>query len=191
MERMQLPVMLEEYQQSLPAEQTVPQKGKTVDITFLQDHPYRMPGNEDVTLGIPGAFQLLSYDEDGALQYTLARWEGQLQLPGEDNAVLMTAVLPADKPQSAFDGSGMLLSTNIQIPTVPICMVGIPLASGLELGEITPADPGRPSLILRRAGEDSLWDLAKKTGSTVERIREVNKLDTEPAPEQMLLIPVL
>jgi len=40
-------------------------------------------------------------------------------------------------------------------------------------------------------GEDSLWDIAKDVGSTVETIQKVNKLTAEPTPQQMLLIPVL
>ena len=48
----------------------------------------------------------------------------------------------------------------------------------------------RPSLILRRAGEEGLWELAKKTGSTVAAIRSANKLQEEPKPGQLLLIPV-
>ena len=39
-------------------------------------------------------------------------------------------------------------------------------------------------------GEESLWDIAKKCGSTVAAIRSVNKLQEEPKPGQMLLIPV-
>ena len=51
-------------------------------------------------------------------------------------------------------------------------------------------DPNRPSLILRRAGDQCLWDIAKAAGSTMEAIRKANGLSGEPAPEQMLLIPV-
>ena len=67
---------------------------------------------------------------------------------------------------------------------------GISMVTSLELGEDTQPDPQRPSLVLRRAGGDSLWELAKKTGSTVAAIRSVNKLQDEPKPGQMLLIPV-
>ena len=67
---------------------------------------------------------------------------------------------------------------------------GIPMVTGLNLGEPRQADPERPSLILRRAGEKRLWDLAKASGSTVEAIRKANNLQDEPAPNQMLLIPV-
>jgi LysM repeat protein len=44
---------------------------------------------------------------------------------------------------------------------------------------------------LQRAEGDSLWDLAKKNGSTMSAIMQANALTTEPVPGQMLLIPVV
>ena len=59
-----------------------------------------------------------------------------------------------------------------------------------ELGEEREPDGNRPSLILRRAGNQRLWDIAKESGSTMDAIRKANHLQEEPAPGQMLLIPV-
>ena len=66
----------------------------------------------------------------------------------------------------------------------------VPMVTALEPGQPKQPDPGRPSLILRRAGEESLWDLAKMSGSTVDAIRRANGLEAEPRPDQILLIPV-
>ena len=65
------------------------------------------------------------------------------------------------------------------------------MVTGVELGQRKTPDPNRPSLILRRAGESCLWDIAKASGSTMEAIRRANGFAGEPAPEQMLLVPVL
>ena len=54
----------------------------------------------------------------------------------------------------------------------------------------TGQEGNRPSLILRRAGEDGLWSLAKDTGSTLDAIRRANNLQNDPDPNQILLIPV-
>jgi len=66
----------------------------------------------------------------------------------------------------------------------------IPMVTGVAMGELKKKDPDRPSLILKRAGEDRLWDMAKQWGSTVDAIRSANHLQAEPVPGQMLLIPV-
>ena len=64
------------------------------------------------------------------------------------------------------------------------------MVTAVEMGQLRQTDPDRPALILRRAGEKRLWDIAKDSGSRVEDIRRANGLKGEPAPEQMLLIPV-
>ena len=69
--------------------------------------------------------------------------------------------------------------------------VAIPMVTSLEVGEMQEPDPRRPSLILRRKGSDTLWELAKKNGTTVAAIQEANRLDAEPEATQMLLIPIL
>ena len=66
----------------------------------------------------------------------------------------------------------------------------IPMVTGVELGQRKQPDPNRPSLILRRAGEQRLWDIAKVSGSTMEAIQRANSLSGEPVPDQILLIPV-
>ena len=68
---------------------------------------------------------------------------------------------------------------------------GIPMLTGMEMGSEQEPDPKRPSLILRRAGENSLWELAKETGSTVDAICRANDItDDADLGQQMLLIPV-
>ena len=67
----------------------------------------------------------------------------------------------------------------------------LPVVTGLTLGEERRPDPSRPCLILRRVGSESLWQLAKEAHSTTAAIREANGLQNEPAPGQLLLIPVV
>ena len=66
----------------------------------------------------------------------------------------------------------------------------LPMVTGLELGEPRKLDPNRPSLILCRAGEQRLWDIAKASNATLDAIRQANDLAGEPAPNQILLIPI-
>jgi hypothetical protein len=82
----------------------------------------------------------------------------------------------------------MKMELPVELSTSAIQCIG--MVTGLEIGQQKKQDPNRPSLILQRAGDLCLWDLAKRTGSTVEAIRRVNGLEQEPAPDQMLLIPI-
>ncbi len=191
MSRMVLPAMLDIQKQILTTEQMIPRCGGMVDTVFLQDHPYRVLDAGGMTMTIPGQFQVLCRDENGVLQYTSARWEGKWQLPEDDGSVVLATATACRKPQTAFDGNGMVLCADSHVEAVTFSAEGFPMVTGLELGELQPADPARPSLILRRAGKDNLWELAKKSGSTPERIQSINQLEDEPDPGQMLLIPIL
>ena len=57
-------------------------------------------------------------------------------------------------------------------------------------GDPVPAQEGRPSLLLRPMDTDSLWELAKTTGSTMDAIRKANQLVDDPQQGQLLLIPI-
>ena len=66
----------------------------------------------------------------------------------------------------------------------------MPVLAGMEVGELTKKDPARPSLILRRLGQESLWDVAKSCRTTVSAIQDANNLTDECAPNKMLIIPI-
>jgi hypothetical protein len=82
------------------------------------------------------------------------------------------------------------LHSELQAEAMTVSQQGMNMVTGLELGEMEIPDPARPSLILRRAGEDSLWEIAKGSGSTVSAIRKANGLKDEPLDDRLLLIPV-
>ena len=133
-----------------------------------------------------GAFYVLSIDPDGKFSNTSYRWEDLWKLNASPEIEAdITAV---------FEGRPMIQGHKI---IAPLCMKlittmnrSIPVISDIQLGEAITPDPNRPSLILRRLGEDSLWQLAKKVGSTMESIKKANNIQQEPPDDQFLLIPL-
>jgi hypothetical protein len=86
---------------------------------------------------------------------------------------------------------GTMLRPELQLQLQTVSDSGINMVQALETGEVIQPDPERPSVILRRAGNRGLWELAKDCRSTVEAIQKANDLIQEPAPDRFLLIPVL
>ena len=188
---LQLPSMLEQRIEMVPVQQQIPGvEGDVADVTFLPDFPRfnRMPGH--MSLELPGIFQVLYYGQDGALQCGLARWEGKLQLPADADSVLDVLVQPVGKPQASSGGEEMNLSSRYKMQIMTTSRQELPMVSALDIGELQEPDPNRPTLILYRSGGESLWDMAKRSGSTVAQIREANRLSGEPVDDRMLLIPV-
>ena len=187
---MEIPAVLESRRENLYGEQTLSAEANlTPDVTFLPDFPRQRRRENGVDLAMPGTFQVLYYGEDGRLRSGTARWEGQQYWNADENSQIQAVPMTAET--QAVTGNGQILAkTELPLEMTVTTRQQFPMVTGLELGEQKAADPGRPSLILRRAGHSRLWDIARSSGSTMEAIRQANGFREEPEPGQMLLIPV-
>ena len=189
-ESLELPAVLETRRENLYGEQSIPGDANVAaDVTFLPDFPRQRRTETGVEMELPGVFQVLYYGEDGALRSGSAHWEGKHSLNADETSEFLAIPMPGEAQAAAGSGN-ILVKVEFPMEITAATSRGIPMVTGLNLGEPRQANPERPSLILRRAGEKRLWDLAKDSGSTVEAIRKANNLQDEPAPNQMLLIPV-
>ena len=189
---LELPGMLESRTQSVHAQQTCSVDAMRLADTRLLLDPVTAERTEDgVTLGLSGHFQMLYYDMEGQLRGGSQKWEEKLCIStGEDAQVEATLWALGKTQGSMLSGSGSL-SGELKLMTQTRSGGTVPVMTGLELGELQQPDPGRPSLILRRAEGEDLWTMAKRHGSTVDSIRDANRLEGEPDRDSMLLIPVM
>ena len=187
-----LPGVLEHKTQVLHPQTTAPVDGmRMTDVQFMpQPVQTRMVGDE-VNLEIPGQFQMLYYDMEGALHTSGHRWEQTMTIPADAGSKVDAIVLPNGKAQGSFMGGSGQMTADLQMILETTNETPIPMVTDLEMGELEEPDPYRPSLILRRPQGDPLWEIAKKSGSTVSAIQAANNLQQEPDQQQMLLIPVL
>ena len=187
-EELQLPAVLDEQSQNIRAEVTPERMPlQTVDAVFLPDPPevYREDDNVHARLG--GTLQLLGINEDGELCCENCHWEDALSFPTGEQTNTHLHLHSMGTPQST--GNGM--RTELQLDALTTTQQPMAVVTGAELGDMTEPDPNRPSLILRRLGDESLWELAKHTGSTVDAIQKLNGLQETPVSDQMLLIPII
>ena len=188
---LEAPVVLENRRENLYGEQTLSGAAqRIVDVSFLPDFPRQRPVEGGVEVEQPGQFQVLYYGTDGLLQAGSARWEGKLHVAADEEAGILLSPGMDDQPQASAAGEQIILRGEVPLEMTAVANQRMPMVMGLELGQVCQKDPARPSLILRRAGESRLWDIAKATGSTMEAIRRINGLQDEPAPDRMLLVPV-
>lgn len=185
---LELPAILETRRETLSGEQAIPSEDGTVaDVQFLPDYPRQFKTGDGMHLEASGTVQILCYGEDGMLRSGSARWEGQRDLPADDSSRILTA---PGIPSAELLPGGMAVKLELPLTVTTMGSQGLPMLTGAELGEPRKPDPQRPSLILRRAEGNSLWELAKASGSTRSAIRKANGLEADPVPGQMLLIPV-
>ena len=182
---LELPAILENRRETAYAQGNLPIH-TAADVRFLPDFPRQKYRENGVELELPGVFQSLSYGEDGSLGAATVRWDGSMNLNADENTLLTAVPAPASIQTSA--GS---VKAELPLELTSAAKQQLPVVTGLTLGEERRPDPSRPCLILRRVGSESLWQVAKEAHSTTTAIREANGLQNEPAPGQLLLIPVL
>lgn len=190
-ESLTLPVLLESRREVLQGEETLAVEGENLlDLWFLADFPRQQPEGDVISLEVPGTVYALYRDREGRLQSASQRWTGQRQIPaGEDTCLDATAFYP-DTIAGIPEGDKLRVKLELSLAWTAQANQSFPQITGVAPGEAKAVEEDRPSLILRRLGKDRLWDIAKETGSTVEAIRKANGLEENPAPDQLLLIPV-
>lgn len=137
-----------------------------------------------------GWSQVLGYDESGMLCARTGRWECAMPMETHrDTNLQMYPCLPGVPELTPIPG-GVDVGENLTVSQVADCQQEFTVVSSLELGEKMKRDPNRPSLILCRAGDEGLWNLAKSCNTTVQAIKNANGLTQDPAPDRIILIPI-
>ena len=160
------------------------------DSTVFLDHPRQIREEDKTDLLLNGNIQILYYDHENHLQCVLRRFEEKIEIPVSCDAEVQACFSDSEAVQVNVSGADIHARLNIPLEITTVSDSRIPMVSGLSAGEQEEPDPIRPSLILRKAGEEPLWEVAKQCGTTVDAIRTANKLLSEPEYGQILLIPI-
>ena len=160
---------------------------RPVDVTFWPEQPYIGWDGAIAEADLGGTFQMLYYDPDGQLQSSQLRWSDTLTLDIPEGAGLHGTLQLSGR---AGYSAGML-SADLTLELSSATCETMEMLTGLELGECREPDPMRPSVVLIKAGRNTLWEIAKDNGSTVEMIQTANHITDVPKADTVLLIPVL
>lgn len=176
--------------QTLLLQHTMSADGMPVDVSVLCDQVRKQSLPEQVRLEVPALGQILYYDVEGGIQSTASRWEDSIYKEPYADGNVEVNILPTGQCSAEPTEGGMSVETNVILETVVTSAKGLPMVTGLEMGQPMPKDPNRPSVILRRVGPEGLWGMAKGAGSSVDAICKANGLTEEPEEGRMLLIPI-
>ena len=186
-----LPAILEEQTRQLQPEVELDAEALGfVDPAVFLEYPRTYREDGAVTAQLQLRFQTVQEDAMGQLLSDSGRWEQELMIPAADSCTVFADLGLPQKLHASPSGVGTAVRCELPLRLQTVSQASIPMVTGITLENAKPQTLERPSLVLRRAGEESVWSLAKKTGSTVEAIRKANSLQQEPLPEQLLLIPI-
>lgn len=188
---LQAPAVLDHTRQTIRMEKTLDASGgRVVAAVVWPDHPRHERNGDCVTVELPCTFQMLYYDDAGSLQCVSARGAHQWDMDADAQSQMMGAVRGIGDPQSSFSADGAVIRCDVAVELMTEARQGLSMVTGLELGETEEPDPGRPSLILCRLDDDTLWELAKRCNSTVDAICRANGITQPPEGNPYLLVPV-
>lgn len=155
------------------------------DVEFYPALPRMYRDETGIGGDLSGVFHVLGCTDDSQLNGVTFQWSDSWNLPVDPG---VKTEIQLQSGRAGVDNGNATAELHLTVRL--LADQNMSAVTGLELYEDAIAVTDRPSLILRRKGELSLWELAKMAGSTVEAIECANDLLQEPAPDKMLLIPV-
>lgn len=189
--QLELPAVLDSCADHLRAEAVFSGvDGRILDSWICGAHPNVRQAGELAQLDMEGTAGVLYRDEEGILRGATSPWSQSWELAAGENVAVQGRLVTLTSSGAMPEGDGTSLKAELEVLARMTAAEPMNMVTGLEIGEEKPVDANRPSLILRRSAEQSLWELAKSCGSTVEAICRANGISDEPVQDRILLIPV-
>lgn len=166
------------------------EEGQPIDLIFFPDAPKMTRSSGSVDLELGGVFQAVMLDKEKGYSSKNERAAQNLRLDTECDTVCFP--VQTGTPTCRSEAGSWRTDTRVLVDLGSLCAQPMETVTGVKLGQATAPDPERPSVIIRsRGSQESLWDLAKRCGSTVGAIQRMNHLEGEPEEDRLLLIPVM
>ncbi len=163
---------------------------RIVDAVCYREQPTVRRNGEQIDVETPVMAQLLCRADDGQYTCVHIRFADQWSIPvGTEAAVGLTVQQPT-AVEASCDGENVTVHIALQYTLTASTEQDLNMITEIEVGDKLSHDAERPSFILRRAGEQTLWELAKQYGSTVADIQKENGLEQMQLDGRMLLIPI-
>lgn len=191
MEQLELPLLLDKREMEFQVSPVINGNMQQVlDVVVRNKYPYLSAEADKTVVRMSGSCQILYRDEEGHLASENGYFEQTVPFATADENRIGLWQGNQEKAEYNQGVDEVTVKTQYPITAFSYASGSIPMVTGLEVGEHREGDINRPSLILKRAGQDGLWQIAKKYGSTVDAIMAANKLTEEPQEGTMLLVPV-
>lgn len=189
--QLEVPAVLDSCTDRLRAEAVLSGvDGRILDSWICGAHPSVRQAGELAQLDMEGTAGALYRDEEGLLRGMVSPWSQNWELAAGENVAVQGRLLELSSGGAVPEGDGMTLRAELEVQAQMTAAEPMAMVTGLEIGEEKPVDRNRPSLILRRSADQSLWEMAKSCGSTVDAICRANGITAEPMDDRILLIPV-
>lgn len=161
-----------------------------VEAWACPDHAQTMRTQSGMEITVPCMVQVLYYDTNGDLQFMSFRSEEKETVNLAENATCQVWTELTGNMVAIPTGSGVELRYPVSMTVESFVENGYRTLCGGEIKEMQAHHRERPAVIVRRTRSgETLWDIAKASGTTVEKIRRANHMEQDVTEAGVLLIP--
>lgn len=164
---------------------------KVIDVIACPDSPILRRDDRNIKCIIPINTSVTYMDNDGTIRSHESKGELLYESVLDENVLccLHAAIYEQPIALASYDTVTVRISAQLKIESFMGDRLHTIQSARVEQRERSTFDG--PSLIARKIGKESVWDIAKRCGSTVDAICEANGLTAGVAQEgTVLLIPV-
>lgn len=191
-QELQLPAMLDSQTLNVSSELSVAAMAdKVFDAQVYADRPVVRRDGEKMKAVVPVFAWVLILDRDGKLQGKEVKNEITCDTACASDSACSAACDIFEQPVclASYDAVTLRLTAQMCIDNCMGSKLHTLRSAKVDLQKA--GEHARASLIAKRAGEESVWEIAKSCGSTVEAICEANGLSSGVVQEgAILLIPM-
>ena len=164
--------------------------GTIVDAVPFMDFPRITNTDSGMAEDHSGAFKVLYYDKDEILQTAAGSWDERTEVPESMDCSCAVFDVPMGEVSVSQAGEECSLSIPIRTDLRISGRSEQTVIAGFEQKETESDVDHRPSLIICKPGEDTLWDIAKRYKSTIRDIERANNPDDNREADSFLLVPI-
>ena len=161
---------------------------RIVDCTAYLDFPVCRRSEDAIQVTAPLSMHALYYDAQGNLRGETVKCEESAEFALNAGALCFADAEPGGSCYAAMSGEQGSLCRAVELTARCFAARELGTMTAASIGEAEKPAAERPSLIVRRSGPGSLWELAKSCGATVQAICEANALEERTLSEPMLLL---
>lgn len=164
---------------------TIPCKSAVSQVRFATCTMGKVTVSGD-TVNVRVDVELCVAYENGVDDCVSRRMEVNFQGDGEAPSILSADVVRCTDVYAIPSGNGVEIRFAVEADLRTETVCELETVCAIHLDEEHPCVQDRPSLTVVRGG-GSLWELARKYGSTVDLIRQINELEDDIVPQGSVL----
>ena len=185
-----IPTLLLHEEELVHMEHQVDIPARTVmDVSVLPGKPILNHENSREQVLLPVEIKIIYSDMDSKIQCEHIRITKQIDEAADVDVHKSYDCVLSGTPRASVSASGCCVGFDVLVCSMQPAEESLRVIESICTYEQEPNEK-KASLIIGRANGCSLWEIGKKYGASVDRIKKINSLSAEPEYDKVLIVPI-